>query len=172
MPAEHLTQWRPSLFNSIYNNSLLPKTQESIYPFHSFSSNSIAKQFAFEKFMRGGGVSKAFSKSNIKVSTWPSLSKIFAQSSITVISWVSQLCHFLNACCFCFSCGGSISKTLTEKQYLHFHMHPLKCNAETRVQIFGTQLLFEYGHKAVAQVWLVVSHFQRNLSRTSGIAVT
>ena len=56
----------PSLFNSIYNNSLLPETQESVYQFHSFSSNSIAKQFAFEKFMRGGGVSKAFSKSNIK----------------------------------------------------------------------------------------------------------
>ena len=32
----------------------------------------------------GGGVSKAFSKSNMKVSTWPWLSKILAQSSITV----------------------------------------------------------------------------------------
>ena len=42
----------------------------------------------------------AFSKSNIKVSTWPWLSKIFAQSSIIVISRVSQLCHFLNACFF------------------------------------------------------------------------
>ena len=67
-----------------FTTTLLPETQESIYPFHSFSSNSIAKQFAFEKFMRG--VSKAFSKSNIKVSTWPWLSKIFAQLSITVIS--------------------------------------------------------------------------------------
>ena len=46
-----------------------------------------------------GGVSKAFSKSNINVSTCPPLSKILAQSFIAVINWVSQLCLFRNACC-------------------------------------------------------------------------
>ena len=45
------------------------------------------------------GVSKAFSKSKINVSTCPPLSKILAQSFITVINWVSQLCLFRNACC-------------------------------------------------------------------------
>ena len=44
-----------------------------------------------------GGVSKAFSKSN--VSTWPPASKILAQSFITVINWVSQVRFFLKACC-------------------------------------------------------------------------
>ena len=37
-----------------------------------------------------GGVSKAFSKSKINVSTCPTLSKILAQSFITVTNWVSQ----------------------------------------------------------------------------------
>ena len=46
-----------------------------------------------------GGVSKAFSKYNINVSTWPPASKILAQSFITVINWVSQLRFFLKACC-------------------------------------------------------------------------
>ena len=46
-----------------------------------------------------GGVSNAFSKSNMNVSTCPLLSKILAQSFITVVNWVSQLCPFLNACC-------------------------------------------------------------------------
>ena len=45
-----------------------------------------------------GGVSKAFSKSNMNVSNWPPTSKIFAQSFITVINWVSQLQFFLKAC--------------------------------------------------------------------------
>ena len=44
-------------------------------------------------------MSKAFSKSKMKVSTGPPLSKILAQSTITVISCVSQLCFFRNACC-------------------------------------------------------------------------
>ena len=51
----HLTQQGPSLIYNIYNNSLLSEAQESIYPFHCFSSNSIAKQFAFEKLTGGGG---------------------------------------------------------------------------------------------------------------------
>ena len=46
-----------------------------------------------------GGVSNAFSKSNMNVSTCPLLSKILAQSFITVVNWVSQLCPFLNARC-------------------------------------------------------------------------
>ena len=46
-----------------------------------------------------GGVSNAFSKSNMNVSTCPLLSKILAQLFITVVNWVSQLCPFLNACC-------------------------------------------------------------------------
>ena len=45
------------------------------------------------------GVWKAFSKSNITVSTWPPASNILAQSFITVINWDSQLRFFLKACC-------------------------------------------------------------------------
>ena len=40
-----------------------------------------------------GGVSKAFLKFSMNVSTWPA-SKILTQSLITVISWVSQLQFF------------------------------------------------------------------------------
>ena len=46
-----------------------------------------------------GGVSKAFSKFKINVSTCPPLSKILAQSFITLINWVSQLFLFRNVCC-------------------------------------------------------------------------
>ena len=46
-----------------------------------------------------GGVSKAFSKTKMDVSTCPPLFKILAQSFITVVNWVSQLCLFLDACC-------------------------------------------------------------------------
>ena len=46
-----------------------------------------------------GGVSNAFSKSKMNVSTCPPLSNILAQSFINVVNWVSQLCLFLNACC-------------------------------------------------------------------------
>ena len=67
------------------------------YPFQCLATNSIAKQFAFKEFMRG--VSNAFSKSNMNVSSCPLLSKILAQSFITIVNWVSQLCPFLNACC-------------------------------------------------------------------------
>ena len=45
-----------------------------------------------------GGVSNAFSKSRMNVSTCPPLSKILAQSFVTIVNWVSQLCLFLNAC--------------------------------------------------------------------------
>ena len=53
-----------------------------------FATDSIAKQFAFKKFMRG--CINAFSKSDMNVSTWPLLSKILAQSFVTVVNWVSQ----------------------------------------------------------------------------------
>ena len=56
------------------------------------ATNSTAEQFAFKEFMRG--LSNAFSKSNMNVSTCPLLSKILAQSFITVVNWVSQLCFF------------------------------------------------------------------------------
>ena len=87
----------PVRFYSIYNNSLFSEAKKRIYPFQYLATNSIAKQFAFKEFMRG--VSNAFSKSNMNVSTCPLLSKILAQSFITVVNWVSQLCPFLNACC-------------------------------------------------------------------------
>ena len=87
----------PIRFYSIYNNSLLSEAKKRIYPFQCLATNSIAKQFAFKEFMRG--VSNAFSKSNMNLSTCPLLSKILAQSFITVVNWVSQLCPFLNACC-------------------------------------------------------------------------
>ena len=44
------------------------------------------------------GLSKAFLKYRMKVSTRPPLSKILAKSFITVIDWVSQLCLFRYAC--------------------------------------------------------------------------
>ena len=87
----------PVRFYFIYNNSLLSEAKKRIYPFQCLATDSIAKQFAFKEFMRG--VSNAFSKSNMNVSTCPLLSKILAQSFITVVNWVSQLCPFLNACC-------------------------------------------------------------------------
>ena len=79
-------------------------SKKRIYPFQCLATNSIAKQFAFKEFMGGGGggvggVSNAFTKSNMNVSTCPLLSKILAQSFITVVNLVSQLCPFLNACC-------------------------------------------------------------------------
>ena len=83
-------------FYSIYNNSLLSEAKKSIYLLQCLATDSIAKQFAFKEFMRG--VSNAFSKSNMTMSTCPLLSKILAQSFITVVNWVSQLCPFLNAC--------------------------------------------------------------------------
>ena len=87
----------PIRFYSIYNNSLLSEAKKRIYPFQCLATDSIAKQFAFKDSW--GGVSNAFSKSNMNVSTCPLLSKILAQSFITVVNWVSQLCPFLNACC-------------------------------------------------------------------------
>ena len=87
----------PVRFYSIYYNSLLSEAKKRIYPFQCLATDSIAKQFAFKEFMRG--LSNAFSKSNMNVSTCPLLSKILAQSFITVVNWVSQLCPFLNACC-------------------------------------------------------------------------
>ena len=58
-------------FYSIYNNSLLSEAKKRIYPFQCLATDSIAKQFAFKEFMRG--VSNAFSKSNMNVSTCPLL---------------------------------------------------------------------------------------------------
>ena len=75
----------------------MSEAKKRIYPFQCLATDSIAKQFAFKEFMRG--LSNAFSKSNMNVSTCPLLSKILAQSFITVVNWVSQLCPFLNACC-------------------------------------------------------------------------
>ena len=89
--------WSPVRIYSIYNNSLFSKAKKRIYSFQCLATDSIAKQFAFKEFMRG--VSNAFSKSNMNVSTCPLLSKILAQSFITVVNWVSQLCPFLNAYC-------------------------------------------------------------------------
>ena len=68
--------WSPVRFYSIYNNSLLSEAKKRIYPFQCFATDFIAKQFAFKEFMRG--VSNAFSKSNMNVSTCPLLSKILA----------------------------------------------------------------------------------------------
>ena len=87
----------PFWLYSIYYNSLLPETEKIIYPFQSLSTNTITIQLAFK--YSWGGVSKAFSKSKINVSTCPPSSKILARSFITVINWVSQLCLFRNACC-------------------------------------------------------------------------
>ena len=58
-----------------------------------------------------GGVSNAFSKSNMNVSTCPLLSKILAQSFITVVNWVSQLCPFLNG-----ERGGSVVECRTPER--------------------------------------------------------
>ena len=71
----------------------------------SMSYNSIAKQLLLRSSW--GGVSNAFSKSNMNVSTCPLLSRILAQSFITVVNWVSQLCPFLNACCLSVSVYSS-----------------------------------------------------------------
>ena len=96
-PGGNQTKPEPVRFYSIYNNLLLSEAKKRIYPFQCFATDFIAKQFAFKEFMRG--VSNAFSKSNMNVSTCPLLSKILAQSFIIVVNWVSQLCPFLNACC-------------------------------------------------------------------------
>ena len=87
----------PVRFYSIYNNSLFSEVKISIYPFQCLATNSIAKHWLLRSSWEG--VSNAFSKSNMNVSTCPLLSKILAQSFITVVNWVSQLCPFLNACC-------------------------------------------------------------------------
>ena len=79
----------PVRFYSIFNNSLLSEAKKRIYP----SLNNLLLRSSW------GGISNAFSKSNMNVSTCPLLSKIVAQSFITVVNWVSQLCPFLNACC-------------------------------------------------------------------------
>ena len=71
--------------------------QRRIYPFQCLATDSIAKHLLLRSSW--GGVSNAFSKSNMNVSICPLLSKILAQSFITVVSWVSQLCPFLNAYC-------------------------------------------------------------------------
>ena len=46
-----------------------------------------------------GGVSNAFSKSNMNTAICLLLSKSLTRLFITVVSWVLQLCPFLNACC-------------------------------------------------------------------------
>ena len=43
----------PVRFYSIYNNSLLSEAKKRIYLFQCLATDSIAKQFAFEEFMRG-----------------------------------------------------------------------------------------------------------------------
>ena len=43
----------PVRFYSIYNNSLFSEAKKRICPFQCLATNSIAKQFAFKKFMRG-----------------------------------------------------------------------------------------------------------------------
>ena len=88
----HPTKPSPVRFYFIYKNLLLSEAKKGIYPFQCLATNSIAKGFAFKEIMRG--VSNAFSKSNMNVSTCPLLSKILAQSFITVVNWVSQLCPF------------------------------------------------------------------------------
>ena len=45
------------------------------------------------------GVSKAFSKSNMKVCTWPLLSRILAQSFITVGEFHSYATSWMHAVC-------------------------------------------------------------------------
>ena len=42
----------PVRFYSIYNNSLLSEAKKRIYPFQSFATDSIVKQFALKEFMR------------------------------------------------------------------------------------------------------------------------
>ena len=90
----------PVWFYSIYYNSLLSETEKRIYPFQSLSPNTMR------------GVSKAFLKSKINVSTCLPLSEILAQTFITVTNWVSQLCLFLNACSYMWTLpdheGGSL----------------------------------------------------------------
>ena len=95
-PVGHQSQQEA---NPIYHHLPPPFVVLSIekcLSFSMFSNYSVAKQFAFKKFMRGEF--KAFSKFKIKVSTSLWFFKMFAQSSITVVT-VSQLCHFLNECC-------------------------------------------------------------------------
>ena len=82
-PWDTRQNWSPVRFCSIYNNSSLSEAKKRIYPFQCLATDSIAKQFAFEEFMR----------------RCISISKILAQSFITVVNWVSQLFPFLNACC-------------------------------------------------------------------------
>ena len=77
----------------------LKQRKESIH-FRVFSPNTMR------------GVSKAFLKSKINVSTCLPLSEILAQTFITVTNWVSQLCLFLNACSYMWTLpdheGGSL----------------------------------------------------------------
>ena len=76
----------PVRFYSMYNKSLFSEAKKRIYPFQCLATNSIAKQFAFKEFMKG--VSNAFSKSKMNVSTCPLLSKILAQSLWTVENYI------------------------------------------------------------------------------------
>ena len=61
--------WSPIWLHFVYNNSLLPEAQETVYPFQHCSTYFITEQFTFKEFMRG--ISKAFSKSKMNVSTCP-----------------------------------------------------------------------------------------------------
>ena len=92
----------PIRFCSVYNSSLSIGRKETIH-FSVFSPMPQPNSLLLRSSCVG--VSNAFSKSKMNVSTCPPLSKILAQSFITVVNWVSQLCLFLNACCL--SVGGT-----------------------------------------------------------------
>ena len=90
--------WDPIRVCFVNNNSLLSVAQKRIYPFQCLPPMPQPNTLPLRSSC--GGVSNAFSKSKMNVSTCPPLSKILAQSFITVVNWVSQLCLFLNACCY------------------------------------------------------------------------
>ena len=75
----------PIRFYSIYNNSLLSEAKKIIYPFQCLATNSIAKQFAFKKFMRG--CIKCLSKIQYECVNLSSIVQDFSQ----IIYYRSQL---------------------------------------------------------------------------------
>ena len=83
-----------------------------------------------------GGVSNAFSKSNMNVATCPLLSKIFAQSFIIVVNWVSQLCPFLNACCL------SDRSLYSSGWAWYLNIHCTMCSSNLQgTQVIGNQAI-------------------------------
>ena len=86
----------PVRFYSIYNNSLLSEAKKIIYPFQCLATSSIAKQFAFKKFIRG--CIKCLFKIQYECVNLSSIVQDFSPI-IYYRNWVSQLCPFLNACC-------------------------------------------------------------------------